>query len=191
MWNRDEGVSVEELCEVALVSRFGFVVEFFDQSRLQLVDDWPGLHAGEHGREASEQPSSVVEIGAHGVGNAGILNFHGNGALITRDGAMNLPDRGGRDRHWVPLEEQRIGRFPEFTLDLLRGQLRAHRWSVVLQRRQSLAHVIRQTGVDVAGHLANLHHCALHVAELGRDVGCRLHLKLGVEGFLSLRRSKG
>ncbi len=58
----------------------------------------------------------------------------------------------------------------ELALDDLGGQLGAHRRRVGLQRGERLAHRFGQAVVEVAGHLADLHQRALHVAEALGDL---------------------
>ena len=66
------------------------------------------------------------------------------------------------------------------------GQLGAHRRGVGLQLGQGVAHVLGQALVEVAGHLAELHERALHLAErLGHLLG-RLQLEGGVEALAPL-----
>ncbi len=83
-----------------------------------------------------------------------------------------------------------LGRRAQLLGDDLGRQLGAHRRGVRLQLGQGLAHVLGQALVEVAGHLAELHHGALHVAEGLGDGLRRLQLELGVELALALGRGE-
>jgi hypothetical protein len=53
----------------------------------------------------------------------------------------------------------------ELGLDHAGRQLRRHRRGVLLELGQRLTHGLGQTLIEVAGHLAQLHHRPLHVPE--------------------------
>ena len=78
------------------------------------------------------------------------------------------------------------GAAPSSSRDHLGGQLGRHRRGVLLELGQRLAHRLGQALVEVAGHLAELHHGALHVAErLGHLLG-GLQLAGLVDGLAAL-----
>ena len=87
----------------------------------------------------------------------------------------------------IPLREHALGRVAELLAHDLRGQLGRHRRRVLLQRRERLAHRLRQAVVEVARHLAELHQRALQLAERVGDLGGGAQLVRGVE--LASRRS--
>ena len=100
---------------------------------------------------------------------------------VDGDGAVDLADRRRGDRLGIPLDEHLLGRAPELALDDLGGQLGRHRRGVGLQRGERLAHRFGQAVVEVAGHLADLHQGALHVAEALGDLLGAAQLALVVE----------
>ena len=88
----------------------------------------------------------------------------------------------------VPLGEQLVGRLARARLDdASAAQLGRHRRGVLLELGERLAHRLGQPLVEVAGHLAELHQRALHVAErLGHLLGAA-QLELLVERLLAGR----
>ena len=94
---------------------------------------------------------------------------------------MDLADRRRRDRIGIELDEQLVEWAAELALDRRDGELDRHRRRVRLQLRQREAQRLGQPVVEVAGHLAELHQRALHVAEFVGDVLCRAQLPVAVE----------
>ena len=93
------------------------------------------------------------------------------GVGVDGDGAVDLADRRRGDRLGVPLDEELVGR---------RARARARRprrparpligGASACSCGERLAHRLGQAVVEVAGHLAELHQRALHVAEALGDL---------------------
>src|SRR3954452_16298423 len=94
---------------------------------------------------------------------------------------MHLTDRRGREWIGIELHEQLVERFAELALQRRSSELEAHRRSVCAQFRERHAERFRQTFVEVARHLPELHQRALHVAEALSDLLRRLQLSLMIE----------
>ena len=89
-----------------------------------------------------------------------------------------MPTRSGTGSH---SRNSSSGRPAELGFDDAGGELGAHGRCVGLELGERLPDVGRHAGVEVAGHLAQLHHRPLHVPERLGDLGRGLHLELGVE----------
>jgi hypothetical protein len=101
---------------------------------------------------------------------------------------VNLADGGRRDGPGIPFPKDDLWWLTEFGGDDFCGQTGCHRGCVLLEAGQCLTDGLGQPGVEIAGHLADLHDGALHVAEGGHDLGGRLQLSLGLELVLAVRR---
>ena len=77
---------------------------------------------------------------------------------------------------------------PSSARDHRRAQFLRHRRRVLLQVRERHAHRFGQALVEVARHLAELHHGALEFAERARDVGRGLQLVLDFEFVAAIGR---
>jgi hypothetical protein len=82
------------------------------------------------------------------------------------------------------------GAAPEVRLDHGCGQLRRHRGGVGLELGQGLAHLGVEAGVEVAGHLSELHEGALHGPERLDDLGRRLELAVRADLLAPLGRGE-
>jgi hypothetical protein len=103
------------------------------------------------------------------------------------DGAVDLPDRRGRDRRRIPPPEEALGVGAELVADDAGGELGAHRRGLVLELGQRFADGLGQAVVDEAGELADLHEGALHAAEGAGDVLGAAQLEVGVQGGTAIR----
>ncbi len=97
-------------------------------------------------------------------GPLAVLDLDGDRAAVEGDRAVHLPDRGGGYGLRIPAGERPFRRRAEFFRHDGRGQLQAHRRDAVLQAGQGAADGGREAVIDVAGHLADLHHDALLIA---------------------------
>src|SRR3546814_203879 len=166
------------------------VVELLDQPGAQLLDERLRLEAGEQHADGGEQQAGVVEVGPDRVAHARVLHLHRHRPAVVGDGAVHLADRRRSYRLRVPLAAHVGGVGAELLADHLGGELRAHGRGVRLELGERLAHVVGHALVEVAGHLAELHHGALHVAERLGDRLRRLQLELVVEVLLALSRGE-
>jgi hypothetical protein len=167
----DEGVARVAHGELVLAGGLDAVVELFEQSTPELVDDGAGVEAVERERRRhAVQQLGVAEVAADGDVDAGVLHLHGHFPPVAGDGPVDLADRGGGDGLVAPVEEHLLGRRTEFGLDDLRCERRRHGGHVGLQRGQGVAGFVGEALDDEGQDLPGLHHGALHVAELACDV---------------------
>jgi hypothetical protein len=187
----DERVVAVVVGEETLVVRLEAVVELLGQPLPQLGHEGPRLQPREQHPHGAEEQPGVVEVGPDRVADPGVLHLHRHGPAVVGDGAVHLPDRGRRDRPRVPLGEPLLGRRAEVLGHHLGGQLGRHGRGVGLELGQRLAHLGWHPLVEVAGHLAELHHGALHVAERLGDGLRGLQLERGVELDLAIGGGEG
>ena len=95
------------LGEHALIRRFEFVVELFDEAGSQLFDERLRVEAREHQRDRAEQEVGVVQVGADRVVDAGVLHLHRDFEATARHRPVHLPDRRRRERDRIPLPRRR------------------------------------------------------------------------------------
>ncbi len=136
----DERMARERLAEAGLAGGFQPVVELVGEAGPQLLDQGLGVKAREHHARHGQQRRGVGQVGPDGVVDAGILHLDGDRHPVSRDGPVDLADRGGRDRRLVPGVEQPVRRGAQLLLDHPGGQGRGHGRGVLLQRRQGVAH---------------------------------------------------
>ena len=163
-------MAVEVGGERALVLRLAQVVQLLADPLAQLLDE--GVHVLARGgdpQQAAQQPD-VAQVGGDRLGDARVLHLDRDGAAVVGDGAVHLPDGGGRDGPRVPGVEDLIRRAAEFFGHDLRGELGGHRRHAVLERAQHAADRRGEAVVHVAGDLADLHQDALHRPEGVGDV---------------------
>ena len=158
----DGGMAVVVVREQLLVVRLAAVVQLLDDPFLQLGDEGVHVLAGRDDAEHPAQQGHVAQIGRDGLGDPGVLHLDRDGPAVAGDGTVHLPDRRGRDGLGVPLGEDLLGRHPQLFGDNAGGQFGAHRGHAVLKPAKRTARLWRQTVIDVAGHLAQLHQHALH-----------------------------
>src|SRR5260370_883885 len=99
-----------------------------------------------------------------------------------------VSSRGERQRS--PPAKDSLGIGAQLILDHRARQLRSHRRSVVLQSRDGGAKGLGHVLIDVARHLAKLHECAFHGAELLRHVVGRTQGKLMAKLGATVHRSE-
>ena len=185
----DERVAGEVVARTRSGWRPRAVVELVAHAGAQLVDQALGVETleGERGDQAVQR-LGVVEVGVDRVADARVLHLHGHLAAVAGDRAVHLPDARGRDGIGLPVEEDAFGRLPELVGDHLGGELRRHRRRIGLQGRQRLLGVLGQRLDDEAEQLAELHHRALHVAELAGDVLRRADARTAGRARRAVRR---
>ena len=152
------------------VGCFVLVVEFFVDAGAELLDQFDRVEAREDHAEHRGERLGVVHVGCDGVGDAGVLDLHGDIAAVEGAGLVDLANRCGRDRLCVDVFEQFVQRLPETGFDFAQREIAGHRWGVAAEPRQRFTHRLGHALVEVARHLAELHHPALHVPEGVDDV---------------------
>ena len=166
----DRRVTVVVGGQQPLVGRLPAVVELLQHAVPQLVDERVDVLAGRGDAEQPAQQGDVVEVGRHGLGDAGILHLHRDRAAVVGDRPVHLPDRRGGDRFRVPARERPFRGQAQLGFHHARRERRAHRGNAVLQPGQGAAGGGGQAVVHVAGHLADFHQDALHRPEGAGDV---------------------
>ncbi len=154
----------------ALVAGLTAVVELLTDPVPQLAQQRAGVLGRRGDAQHPAQQRDVAQVGRDGLGDARVLDLDGDRAPVERDRAVYLPDRGGGYRPRIPAGERAFRRCAEFFLYHRRSERRAHRRDAVLEASQGVADRGRQAVVDVAGHLADLHHHALHRPQGAGDV---------------------
>ena len=175
--------------ELGLVRRFDPVVEFVAHPVAQLVDDGPNVQSLQRERrEQAVEDLDVVEVGADGAVDTGVLHLDRDITPVAEHGAVHLPDRRGGDGLRIPAGEPALRRLAQLVAHDPLGELRCHRWRVGLQCGERLLGLLRQALEDEPEQLADLHERALHLAHGGRGVLGRPDGEAGVElGALLLR----
>ena len=158
----DSGVAVVVGGHQALVGGLTAVVELLTDPVPQLAQQRVDVLGRRGDAQHPAQQRDVAQVGRDGLGDARVLDLDGDRAAVEGDRAVYLPDRGGGYRPRIPAGERAFRRCAEFFLYHRRGERRAHRRDAVLEAGQGVADRGRQAVVDVAGHLADLHHHALH-----------------------------
>ncbi len=186
--NGDGGMPLVIRCESALMIGLGPVVELLGQPLPQLGHDRLGVHPWEHHAQRIEHHVGGLQVVTDRVVDPRVLHLDGHLASVVGHRPMHLPNARSSNRTFAPLGKQLIRGRAELIGHHLGRQFRGHRGSIGLQLHQCLAHRLGQPGLQVAGHLSQLHQRALHVAE---GLGHRLRrgqLGLGAQFGLSLRR---
>ena len=169
--NADGGVAVVVGGHQALAGGLAPVVQFLADPVPQLAQQRVDVLGRRGDAEHPAQQRDVAQVGRDGLGDARVLDLDGDrAAVIQRDRPVHLPDRGGGYRPRIPAGERPFRRRAEFFLHHRRGELRAHRRDAVLKAGQGVPDRGRQAVVDVAGHLADLHHDPLHRPQGAGDV---------------------
>jgi hypothetical protein len=159
----------------SLVGRLQLVVELVDDALADLVPDRLGVELGGDRPGEPEQHPEVLHVGADRVVDAGVLDLDGDVAAVLQRGAVDLADRGRRDRLGIELGEGVCERAVEVGLDHLAHLLEADRRSGIAERGElrleALAVLWRDhPDVDEGEHLADLHRGPLHPPEDGDDL---------------------
>ena len=154
----------------ALVAGLTAVVELLADPVPQLAQQRVDVLGRRGDAQHPAQQRDVAQVGRDGLGDARVLDLDGDRAPVEGDRAVYLPDRGGGYWPRIPAGERAFRRCAEFFLYHRRSERRAHRRDAVLEASQGVADRGRQAVVDVAGHLADLHHHALHRPQGAGDV---------------------
>ena len=176
--------------EALLVPSLEFVVELLTQSVAQLFGDGRRVDAGEQHAEATKDRIVGAQVRLDRLGHPWVLHLDRHRSTVARHCSMDLTDRRRGDRDRIPLGEQIVRMPTEFIEDHTRRQLARHRWSTGLELSEILSNVVGKSEVQIAGHLAELHHCALQVSEGVDDVLGRRELELIVELHPTFGRRK-
>ena len=102
----DERVAAEDARHRALVLRLELVVELVADAAADLLG---GRLDVEPRRDPLHQPQDhpeVLHVGPHRLGDARVLDLDRDVAPVVQLGAVDLADRGGRDRRLVELRER-------------------------------------------------------------------------------------
>ena len=91
--NVDEGMVAIRVGEQLLVGRLPPVVELFEEPIAQLLDDRLGLECGEQHPHELHERADVVEVGADGLVDAGVLHLDRDGNAVARHRPVDLADR--------------------------------------------------------------------------------------------------
>jgi hypothetical protein len=76
----------------SLIRCFDLVIKFLDNSLAQFSDERFMVESREQDSEASEDESSIVEVGSNSLSDAGILDLDGDGLSIASESAVHLTD---------------------------------------------------------------------------------------------------
>ena len=171
----DRRVAGEVLVQRLLIGGLAPVIELFEHALPELGDQAVDVLARRGHPQHAAQQRDVVQVGRHHLGDARVLDLDRDRQPVLGDRPMYLADRRRGDGLGIPAGEQLLRRLAQLRLDDAGGQLRAHRRDAVLQPAQGAADRRCQALVDVAGHLAELDHDALHGAERRGHVVGGLH----------------
>ncbi len=194
MGDRDEGVTLEDPRQRALIACLELVVEL-------LVDALADLGRGrldvDARRDRAHDPQDhpeVLHVGPDRLGHPRVLDLDRHIAAVVQAGAVDLADRGRGDRLLVELGEQVHELVLELGLDHLAHVVEADVGSGVAQGAELALELVAvllgdQPDVEEAQDLPELHRRALHRAERGDDLLGRLDVALLERGRLALRRT--
>ena len=101
----DERVAAVEVGEQPLVLRLEAVVDLLGEAGPQLLDERPGLEAGEQHPHQADEEVAVVEVGLDRLVDARVLDLDGDGPSVVGHRPVDLADGRGGDRRRVPLGE--------------------------------------------------------------------------------------
>jgi hypothetical protein len=182
--------------EDLLADGFAAVVKFPEQPVVQLGQQRVDVLGWRCDAHNPAQQHDVAQVRRHHLGDAGVLHLDGDRPAVEGDRAVHLPDRCGGNGLWIPAGECSFRQGAEFFFHHGRGQLRPHRRDAVVQAGEGTPDRRGQPVVDVAGHLAELHHDASHRAQgvghvLGGPQGqvCAVRLALLARSRVAPRRT--
>jgi hypothetical protein len=155
----------------AVVLGLDLIVELVADPIAQLVGQRVDVEAGREPLDQREQQLRVAQVGIDRLGDAGILDLDRHGTAVGRRRAVDLADRGRRERFVLEVGEHALERDAELVFQELLDRFERQRRDVVAQRGQRrpelLALGLRDRGeVDRRQDLADLHRRAAHLAEL-------------------------
>ena len=131
-WHSDGGVPVVVVGQQPLVVGFAAVVELLQHPLAQLGHEPVHVLVRRGDLEHPAQQGYVVQVGGHGLGDAGVLDLHRHGPAVVGDRAVHLADGGGGDGLGIPLREHLLRRPSKLFTNNFRRQRRAHRRDAVL-----------------------------------------------------------
>ena len=159
--DRDFRVAGVEGREIALVLGFELVVELLAKALGDLVVG--GFRVDAFRRERRDEAlgdAGVLEVAFDGGRDAGVLDFHGDGAAVGKPCAVDLADGGAREGLRVEAREESLDGTAELFFDDLPdgGGRRARRRIAELchARARSFRAALRDDAVHVAQRLADL-----------------------------------
>ena len=111
----DEGVAVVGAGEGALVLGLELVVELLEDPLADLAGDRLRVQAGGERLGDPDEDAGVGQVGLERLGDAGVLDLHGDVAAVVQAGAVDLADRGGGGRLAVERREVALQRLPSYS----------------------------------------------------------------------------
>ncbi len=198
--DEDERVAAPAALHRAVVLGLDLVVELVADPVAQLAGERLDVQAGREALDQREQHLHVAQVGLDRLGDARVLDLDRDLAAVLGRRAVDLADRGRRERLGLELGEGlRRRACSSSSLSSFSIALNGQRRDVVAQRRERglelLALGLRdRREVDGGQHLADLHRRAAHLAELldelARGGGGAL-AGGGVGGFVAAQRVGG
>ena len=167
----DERVPAPGARHRAVVLGLDLVVELVADPLAQLLGQRLHVESRSEALDEREQQLRVAQVGLDRLGDARVLDLDRDGAAVGGRRAVDLADRGRRERFGLEVGERLAQRDAELVAEELLDRLERQRRDVVAQRRERgpelLALGLRDRGeVDGREHLADLHRRAAHLAEL-------------------------
>ena len=189
--NPDERMIAVVVGERLLIAGFAFVVDLFGDTQLDLIDHLGWIESAEALAENGAEQVGILQIGHDRFADTRVLNLDCNSAFDARHGiaqqrSVDLSDRRRCDRIRIELGEDVSDGPTKFALDRLECEVHRHRRGIRLQLGQRETQRFGEPVVEVAGHLAELHQRALHVAEFLCDLLSGSELTMAVEFVSSL-----
>ena len=108
-----ERVAAVRARDRALVLRLELVVELLGDPLAQLRVDRLDVQAGREPLDERQQQREVAQVGVDRLGDAGVLDLDRDRPPLVRHRAMDLADRGGRERLLLELGEHRRRLLPQ------------------------------------------------------------------------------
>jgi hypothetical protein len=187
LWHRELGVAVVGHREGVLCFGLQPVVELFDQSVVQLLQDRLHVDARDHAAERATQPADLREVGTKRLACARVLHLDGHLAAVEPDRLVHLTDGRRRGRVVVEAGEQLRPVVAQVVGEHLVHGLGRHGRCSVLQLRQRRpvrgGDLFGQGGLEDAHDLAELHGPAFELAEHAEHLLGRAGLHLGGYGL--------
>ena len=154
-----------------LVLGLELVVELLRDPLAQLGVERLDVEAGREPPHEREQQREVAQVGLDRLGHARVLDLDRDRLALVGHRAVDLADRGGRERLLLELGEDGGGLLPQLLAQQLLEPLERERRHVVAQLRQRLLEALalvlgQRAEVDRGEHLADLHRRTAHLPEL-------------------------
>ncbi len=138
-----------------------------------------GSRPGNNSPRARNKKSVLARSARIASSTPGYCTFTATRSPVARYRPVHLPDRRRRDRDGIPFREDARRHVAEFGRARPRCELGRHRRRVLLQRRERIAHRLRQTVVEIADHLPDLHQAPFSSPSTFGDVGGAAQLVRG------------